>query len=100
MNIKKIAYILLAMFLGLLFSLIAHALIEINFLNNSFVAGNFSEGRGCFLPLTVQIILPISGLAFGYYLGVNWWQIVYVEKRHWRMKKRGKRKMKKWDFKY
>jgi hypothetical protein len=98
MKIKKIIYILLAMFLGLLLSVIAHALIEMNYLSNVYLVGMSPKENGCFLPETVQVVLPISGLIIGYILGQSWWQMVYVEKRHWSSKK-GKRKKKEWNFK-
>lgn len=92
-NIKKIIYIVAAMFLGFLLSLIAHAFIEMYLIIQMLEAGRvpFPYGQHEFLPPLLSFILIIIGLAFGYVAGVRWWQWVYVEKRHWIFRK--KRKM-------
>lgn len=91
-NIKKIIYIGLAMFLGLLLSLITHAFIEMYLIIQLLEAGRvpFAYGQHEFLPPFLSFILTIIGLAFGYVAGVRWWRWVYVEKRHWIFRKNKK----------
>jgi hypothetical protein len=90
MNLKKAIYIICAMILGFLVSLIIHAKLEIWYINqmlDSGIAPVSFCGRE-FLPPLVSFLLAIFGLIFGYIVGQRWWQIVYVEKRHWRWKKK------------
>lgn len=86
---KKTIYIIASMFLGLLISFIIHAEIEIWFIRKTLHSGLLPFSFGCreFLPPLLSLILALLGLAFGYIVGQRWWQIVYVEKRHWRKKK-------------
>jgi len=87
MNIKKTIYIIAAMFLGFLLSLIIHAKLEIWYIGKMLASGvtPVSFGRQEYLPPLASLLLAVSGLVFGYVIGQRWWQIVYVEKRHWRM---------------
>jgi hypothetical protein len=76
--------------LWLIVSFILHAYIEIWLINKFFQEGInpvLFNGR-CYLPVGLQIILIISGIVFGYIIGERWWNIVYVEKRHWRFRKK------------
>jgi|WetSurMetagenome_2_1015567.scaffolds.fasta_scaffold69470_4 hypothetical protein len=88
MNIKKAIYIISSMFLGFLFSLIVHAKLEIWYIGKMLASGvtPVSFGRQEYLPPLVSILLIVVGLIFGYVIGQRWWQLVYVEKRHWRWK--------------
>lgn len=88
MKLKKIIYIIASMFLGFLLLLIVHAWIEMWYIDSILSKGIAPQSGQCFLPKELQIMFPIAGLAFGYILGQRWWQIVYVEKRHWRKKNR------------
>ena len=67
---KRKIYLGASMFLGFLFSVLTCAIIEINYINYA-------------LPIWLQSALIIMGVLGGYFLGKRWWQIVYVEKRHW-----------------
>jgi len=92
MRIKKTIYIMLVMLLWLLLAEIAHWLIEIHFVNVLLSDGLVPRryvflGTHCFLPPYLQFSLLIVGLIVGYFTGQAWWRIVYVERRHWRMKK-------------
>ena len=86
-NRKRLLYLSLTVLLGLLLSFIAHAAIEVAFLR--YAATNYIEitwVNGCTLPVWLKIALPILGIIGGYFLGVHWWRIIYIEKRrtlHW-----------------
>jgi hypothetical protein len=86
MKNKKTIYILAAMFLGFLLSLIAHAELEMWYLRQMLSAGAVPPAYGPheFLPPQASYALSICGLIFGYVLGQRWWQIVYIEHRHWK----------------
>lgn len=85
MNIKKTVYIIATMFLGLLLSFLAHAGIEIWYINRVLAQGQPPKAsslvHNCFLPISFQIILLLAGLIGGYFLGKTWWRIIYVEHR-------------------
>jgi len=76
------------MLLGVLLTTILHALVEswyIGLLISDF--GTYSLGLSWELWFTIHSIatavLFVLGVWLGYWLGVRWWQMVYVEKRHW-----------------
>jgi len=85
MNIKKTIYIISTMFLGLLLSFLAHAAIEIWYINRLLGLGvaprASSLTHNCYLPSSLQIILLLAGLVGGYFMGQTWWRIIYVEHR-------------------
>ena len=92
-NLKKIVYVILTMFLGLLLSAIAHAFIEMAYIKEALRSGviiqtNSLLGSHCYLPAYLEFILYLVGIIGGYFLGQTWWRIVYIEKRHWRRKKK------------
>jgi len=89
---KKTLYILASMFLWLLLSFIAHALIEMWLIGRTLEQGLIPQSTTgpCYLPVIIQILFIASGLVFGYIVGERWWQIVYVEHRHWRYRKKVK----------
>lgn len=78
---KKFLYLLASMILGLLFSILAHALIEINYiawsLKHDYVVKFYGS---CALPPLLQIMLVVDGVAGGLWLGQLWWEKVYVQK--------------------
>ena len=86
---KKAIYLIAVTFLGFLLSVLAHAVIEIYYINyalaNGIVLTNYTTfGFGyCVLPTWLQAGLAILGIGGGYLLGLRWWRIVYIEKRHW-----------------
>jgi hypothetical protein len=89
---KKKIYIFFTILLGILLSIIVHGLAESWYINFSLERGIYLEpvgflGRVCYLPFYMSALLLLAGLVGGYFLGKNWWRIVYVEKRHWRMRR-------------
>jgi hypothetical protein len=93
-KIKKIFYIILTIFLGLLLSFIVHALAEVIYLNYAFkneleIQASYFLGVGwCALPILVQYTFPVLGIAGGYFLGIYWWDLVYIKRKHWRFRKK------------
>lgn len=89
---KKGIYIFFTAILGFLLSLLLHAGIESIYLywlrgqGKTPVWSSVFGGGQCALPIWLELGLAISGIAFGVWLGFQWWRIVYIEKRHWRMK--------------
>jgi hypothetical protein len=90
---KKLFYILCTIFLGILLATIAHALVEIWYIQKFLSEGLIPKtvvflGSRCYLPFYVQIAFLLSGVIGGYLLGQNWWRIIYVEHRHWKCNKK------------
>lgn len=85
-KIKRRIYILLAVGLGFLLGLIFYALLEKAYINKFISTGEMPSGirGGWFLPPSVAGVFLLGGMMLGYVLGIRWWQIVYIEKRHWR----------------
>jgi len=89
--LKRIIYITLFTFLGILLQFLLHAGIEIwylDLLNKNFE--RYSLGLTwpelLTLHLILTILLIIAGAAFGYWAGKFFWQKIYVENA-WRFKK-------------
>jgi uncharacterized protein YneF (UPF0154 family) len=84
MKIKKTIYITLVMVLGLILSFIAHAIIEIFYINYSLSRGIILKPSAltsrCYLPSILQIFLILAGLIGGYFLGQKWWTKIYGKK--------------------
>jgi hypothetical protein len=85
---KRNIYIFCAVIFGILLSTILHALVEswyIGLLISDF--GTYSFGFSWAAWFTIHSVatgvLFFLGVLFGYWLGVRWWQMVYVERRHW-----------------
>ena len=78
MKFKKATYIVLAMILGVILSFLAHAIIEIFYINNSLNKGILPKSSSlspkCYLPSELQIFLLLAGLFGGYYLGQKWYK--------------------------
>lgn len=95
MNPKRTVYLILTIVLGLELAAILHSVLE-SWYFSRFLAANIMPPQypwllfSTYLPPAVTILLGIAGIIGGYLLGRWWWQIVYVEKRHWRMKKKKK----------
>jgi hypothetical protein len=87
---KRSFYIFMTVILGLLLSFILHALIEMLYINHLISIGKLPQGSyplglyWCALPDWTYYSLLVLGIVGGYFLGVNWWRIVYIEKRHWK----------------
>jgi hypothetical protein len=75
---KKAFYLILFSILGVLFSFIVHAVIEIFYLK---YVSHIVWSGGCALPVWLKYGLPILGAIAGFLLGRIGWRIVYVEKR-------------------
>jgi uncharacterized protein YneF (UPF0154 family) len=84
MKIKKTIYVALVMVLGLILSFIAHAIIEIFYINYSLSRGIIPKPSAltpkCYLPSLLQIFLILAGLLGGYFLGQKWWNKIYGKK--------------------
>jgi uncharacterized membrane protein YgaE (UPF0421/DUF939 family) len=82
-RLKQITYIIAAIILGLILSLIIHAFIEIGYLqwaeNKSLTVSFYN---GCALTPLLQIILMVLGAISGFFLGHIWWRKIYIE-RSW-----------------
>lgn len=86
---KRKIYIFLSIVLWMLLSFITYILIERSYINN-LLAQNIlpvSFDGGFFLPRSIVVVFLIFGASLGYFIGTRWWQLVYVERRHWRFKK-------------
>lgn len=77
---KRIIYVILWIFLGLILSFIFHAIIEIFYLRwmekNSLTV-NWILNGACALPLWLIILLLILGIIFGLCIGLMAWQKIY-----------------------
>lgn len=85
---KRVIYIFLAVFLGFLLSLLLHVAIEsiyLLFSSNPRWYPLFGLGYDA-LPLWLTCLLAAAGILFGYWMGIVWWRIVYIEHRHWKTK--------------
>lgn len=81
---KRTFYIVLFCLLGLIVSTLIHAAIELPTL--TLITGNFEKYSDSFIWQNWRIIhgfvgavIWIAGLVVGYWCGVKWWQILYVE---------------------
>lgn len=89
---KRFIYIFCAMTLGFLLQLIVHAGIEfwyIGLLLSHFEVYGFGlSWEAWFMIHSIFTgILAVSGIVIGYYAGIRWWHIVYIERRHWAMRR-------------
>lgn len=91
---KRPIYLVLTTALGILLSMIAHAALEIEYLNWSERTGRaihwtkFFGVGWCALPSVIQYGLVAAGAVGGFLVGRVWWRWVYVEGRHWRFTKK------------
>lgn len=89
--LKHVVYLISATILGVLLSFMAHVLIEINYINYALTHNIVVINQGvlghayCALPAWLQIGLLLVGIIGGYFLGVWWWNMIYV-KQVWRKK--------------
>jgi len=93
---KKVVYIAAWILLGFLLAVIAHAGIEIPYIYYA-VSQNLpltiypSVGHAtCYLPVWLQSFVIAVGVVGGYYAGVYFWQVLYVEKRYRKWGRLGK----------
>jgi hypothetical protein len=93
MKLKRKIYIGFTMLLGVELMIILHALLESWYISmltaaDSLPARNDFRFFSTYLPIWLSALLLIGGLVGGYFLGKWWWHMVYVEKRHWRFRKK------------
>ncbi len=85
---KKLAYIVLAVILGIILSFITHGIIEMIYLNwaeknNILIKWTTVWGdKVCALPSWLIWLLPTIGAIFGLWLGFWGWKKVYGDKSH------------------
>jgi hypothetical protein len=89
---KKTIYLLATIILGLLLSVLVHALIEIQYilraLRHSYIVPFYG---GCALPPLLRTMLWIDGAVGGGWLGLYWWKKIYIQ-RAWTNKQLTHRK--------
>ena len=80
--LKHRIYLISSVLLGLLLSILMHALIEEVYLSWATNAGRTIIWYGsCALHPAIQIGLLILGAGGGYGLGRMWWRMVYIDRR-------------------
>jgi len=91
---KKIIYVLLAVSLGKLLGFLAFELLTLKLVKILVRRGLPVQFDQIFwfiespLPVFLYWTLIFAGAVGGFFLGMRWWQIVYVERRHWRIGKK------------
>ena len=86
---KRNFYIICTTFLGILLGIIVNGFVELpviallTFDIEKFGLGMTWEQWGVVHAIWTFITF-IGGAIGGYFLGILWWRIVYVEHRHWR----------------
>jgi hypothetical protein len=87
---KKIIYILLAITLGKLLGFVSFEILSLKFVKMLTRRGLPVEFSQVFwfvwspLPAYLYWTLIYAGVIGGFFAGLRWWQIIYVEHRHWR----------------
>jgi hypothetical protein len=94
-SLKKIIYVFLVVVLGKLLGFLAFELLTLKFVGILEKRGLPVEFDQIFwfvyspLPAYLYWTLIYAGVVGGFFLGLIWWRLVYVEKRHWKkLKKR------------
>ena len=80
-KLKKAVYLTSSTILGIFLASLAHAAIEIGYLN--WLAGRGGAARfygACALWPWLQVLLWASGAIGGFFLGRFWWRKLYVER--------------------
>ncbi len=88
-NIKKVVYVILVILLGKMLAFIAFELLSLKLVRsleergfaviyNHILGPIYSP-----LPAGIYWVFIIIGAVGGFFLGLSWWRIVYVEHRHW-----------------
>jgi len=80
-KIKKLIYLITWVFLGILLSFILHALVETSYLYWSLAHEKIVIFYGgCALHPIIQTLFLLLGTTSGFFLGLFWWQKVYLKK--------------------
>ncbi len=93
LNLKKIIYVILTIFLGKMLAFIVFEIISLNFVSALVSADLPVEYNHIFglvySPLSPYLfwIFIALGAVSGFFVGLAWWRIIYIEHRHWRNKK-------------
>jgi len=88
-NYKKTIYVILTIFLGKLLGLIAFELLSLDFIKASAKSASPVEFNQIFglvyspLPADLFWFFIAVGAIGGFFLGLHWWEIVYVKHLHW-----------------
>lgn len=84
-SFKRMTYMTFSIILGILLATFLHLFVELVYMRNVMVSElrtNYFMGMPSFLPMAVQPLFLIAGVAFGTWLGFWGWRFVYIEKRH------------------
>ncbi|XOU94851.1 MAG: hypothetical protein ACNFW9_02160 [Candidatus Kerfeldbacteria bacterium] len=88
MKLKKVIYLILSELLFIIIGYGLHAILELVVLNSNNNITWYTHFSGsCALHPIISYGLFIASLVAGVVVGLNWWRIVYIERRHWRFKK-------------
>jgi NADH:ubiquinone oxidoreductase subunit 6 (subunit J) len=93
LKIKRKIYLGFTMLLGLELAIILQVLLESLYVSSILNTGTQPVRYGIlfffsYLPPWVTAIILLAGIVGGFFLGQTWWRIVYIEKRHWRFRKK------------
>lgn len=83
---KRAVYVSVCVFLGLLAATIVHGVVEqwyIGLLIDDFATYSFGLSWGTWYTVhhVASALLWLLGAVLGYFLGVHWWRVVYVERK-------------------
>jgi protoporphyrinogen oxidase len=88
MSIKKIVYVILTIIFGQLISLLAYEISLAEYIKAMLYQNiTVSNYLGIFYnPADVHTFWIFIGFGsvFGFFLGLHWWRMVYVEHKYWR----------------
>jgi hypothetical protein len=93
-SLKKIIYVFLAVTLGKLLGFLTFELLTLKFVRILEKRGLPVQFDQIFwfvwspLPAYLYWTLIYAGVVGGFFLGLIWWRIVYVEHRHWTKRKK------------
>ncbi len=90
LSAKKVVYVILTIILGKLLGFLVFEAISINFvsmLEKDGLPVQYDQIFGLvYSPLPAYLFwtLIVTGAVGGFFLGLSWWRMVYVEHKHWR----------------
>ncbi|MEK7660398.1 MAG: hypothetical protein AAB343_04310 [Patescibacteria group bacterium] len=90
---KRTVYIFCTIVLGSLLGVIVHGFVELPIialliLDIDAYGLGLTWNQWYFIHTIWSVLTFGGGIVGGYFLGVTWWRIVYIERRHWRFQKR------------